>query len=137
MIFSSADTSPSPLSIPYPSFPLSQSVLPGGCPPPFLPPSLPPSLLRAMPRWMSVCVCPFVWPSVPLLEVGVVGKGIDVLLDHFVAELVLLLWRKGEVGRDIAMERGKEYGQGEQEEREEEREGWRERAKRWRAMKQQ
>lgn len=31
----------------------------------------------------------------PLLEVGVVRKGIDVLLDHLVAELVLLLRREG------------------------------------------
>lgn len=29
-----------------------------------------------------------------LFKVGVVGKGIDILLDHFVAELVLLLRRK-------------------------------------------
>lgn len=33
----------------------------------------------------------------PLLEVGVVRKGIDVLLDHLVAELILLLWREGDM----------------------------------------
>lgn len=32
--------------------------------------------------------------GVALLEVGVVREGIDVFLDHFVAELILLLWRK-------------------------------------------
>lgn len=32
--------------------------------------------------------------GVALLEVGVVREGINVFLDHFVAELVLLLWGK-------------------------------------------
>lgn len=32
-----------------------------------------------------------------LLKVGVVGKGIDILLDHFVAELVLLLRRRKDI----------------------------------------
>lgn len=42
---------------------------------------------------LSVCGHPSIHHR-SLLEVGVVRKGIDVLLDHFVAELVLLL-RKG------------------------------------------
>lgn len=50
-------------------------------------------------------VCAEIHPSIygkSLLEVGVVRKGIDILLDHFVAELVLLLGRD-ETGTFIAV----------------------------------
>lgn len=45
----------------------------------------------------------------PLLEVGVVRKGIDVLLDHLVAELVLLLRREGDMSGASFIEKFKHY----------------------------
>lgn len=36
----------------------------------------------------------FLQVDVALLKVGVVREGINVFLDHFVAELILLLWGK-------------------------------------------
>lgn len=44
--------------------------------------------------WESLSV--FLQVGVALLKVGVVREGINVFLDHFVAELILLLWRKAE-----------------------------------------
>lgn len=65
--------------------------------------SFPPSVHRTN---QTIRFSPSRSPS--LLEVGVVRKGIDILLDHFIAELVLLLVsRWGERKKELMKERGR------------------------------